>query len=169
MFETFAEVHTVAFPVGIFQQFTSILFQGVPERFPKLRLAFLEIGCTWLPYWLDRMNEHWELRGNVETPDLKRPPSEVVRDRPMYFSVEAGETLLPETLKYLGDDHFVYASDIPHWDNGFLRACIKSSPALISRKTKSVRFCMIMPKPCTLADRDPWSWRVWVARRRRLG
>ena len=93
MFETFTEVHTVAFPVGIFQQFTSILFQGVPERFPKLRLAFLEIGCTWLPYWLDRMNEHWELRGNVETPDLKRPPSEVVRDRPMYFSVEAGETL----------------------------------------------------------------------------
>ena len=82
-------------------------------------MAFLEIGCTWLPYWLDRMNEHWELRGHVETPDLKRPPSEVVRDRPLYFSVEAGETLLPETLKYVGDDHFVYASDIPHWDNEF--------------------------------------------------
>jgi uncharacterized protein len=119
MFETFTEVHTVAFPVGIFQQFTSILFQGVPERFPRLRMAFLEIGCTWLPYWLDRMNEHWELRGHVETPELKRLPSEVVRDRPIYFSVEAGETLLPETLKYVGDDHFVYASDIPHWDNEF--------------------------------------------------
>jgi hypothetical protein len=119
MFETFTEVHTVAFPVGIFQQFTSILFQAVPERFPKLRLAFLEIGCTWLPYWLDRMDEHWELRGQVETPDLKRSPSDVVRDRPIYFSVEAGETLLPETIRYVGEDHFVYASDIPHWDNEF--------------------------------------------------
>ena len=43
----------------------------------------------------------------------------MVKDRPIYFSVEAGETLLPETLKYVGDDHFVYASDIPHWDNEF--------------------------------------------------
>ena len=39
----------VSFPVGIFVQFSNIIFQGVPERFPKLRLAFLEIGCTWLP------------------------------------------------------------------------------------------------------------------------
>ena len=119
MFDTFAEVHTVAFPVGIFQQFTSMIFQGVLERFPKLRVAFLEIGCTWLPYWLDRMDEHWEKRGKIETPDLKRPPSECVRDRPVYFSVEAGEKLIPETLKYVGEDHFVFASDIPHWDNEF--------------------------------------------------
>jgi predicted TIM-barrel fold metal-dependent hydrolase len=65
------------------------------------------------------MDEHWELRGQVETPDLKRSPSDVVRDRPIYFSVEAGETLLPETIRYVGEDHFVYASDIPHWDNEF--------------------------------------------------
>ena len=46
---TFAEVHTYTFPVGIFLHFTSIIFQGVPVRFPKLRLAFLEIGASWLP------------------------------------------------------------------------------------------------------------------------
>jgi uncharacterized protein len=119
MFDTFTEVHTVAFPVGIFQQFTSMIFQGVLERFPKLRVAFLEIGCTWLPYWLDRMDEHWEKRGKIETPDLKRPPSECVRDRSVYFSVEAGEKLIPETLNYVGEEHFVFASDIPHWDNEF--------------------------------------------------
>jgi len=118
-FETFTEVHMVSFPVGVLAQFTSMIFQGVPERFPKLRLAFLEIGCTWLPYWLDRMDEHWEKRGAIETPHLKRPPSECVRERPIYFSVEAGEALLPETIRYVGEDHFVYASDIPHWDNEF--------------------------------------------------
>lgn len=119
MFETFTEVHTVAFPVGIFQQFTSMIFQGVPERFPRLRIAFLEIGCTWLPYWLDRMDEHWEKRGEIETPNLKRRPSDCVRERPIYFSVEAEEKLIPETLRYAGEEHFVYASDIPHWDNEF--------------------------------------------------
>jgi predicted TIM-barrel fold metal-dependent hydrolase len=96
-----------------------MIFQGVLERFPKLRVAFLEIGCTWLPYWLDRMDEHWEKRGKIETPDLKRPPSECVRERLVYFSVEAGEKLIPETLKYVGEEHFVFASDIPHWDNEF--------------------------------------------------
>ncbi len=118
-FDTFTEVHTVSFPVGIMAQFTSMIYQGVPERYPNLRLAFLEIGCTWLPYWLNRMDEHWEKRGTVETPNLKRPPSECVRERGIYFSLEAEETLLPETLRYVGDSHFLYATDIPHWDNEY--------------------------------------------------
>jgi predicted TIM-barrel fold metal-dependent hydrolase len=119
LFETFTEVHTVSFPVGIFVQFTNMIFQGVLERFPKLRLAFLEIGCTWLPYWLDRMDEHWEKRGEIETPRLKQLPSKCVREHPVYFSYEAGESFLSETFGHVGENHFVYASDIPHWDNEF--------------------------------------------------
>lgn len=116
---TFSEVHTYAFAVGILLQFTSVIFQGVPVRFPRLRLAFLEAGATWIPYWLDRMNEHWELRGDIESPLLKKKPSQVVQESPIYFSLEAEESLLPQTVEYLGDDHFMYASDIPHWDGGF--------------------------------------------------
>jgi hypothetical protein len=116
---TFAEVHCYTFPVGIFLHFTSIIFQGVPVRFPKLRLAFLEIGASWLPYWLDRMDEHWELRGEFEAPHLKKKPSEVVRESPVYFSLEAEERLLPQTIEYVGDNHFLYASDVPHWDGEF--------------------------------------------------
>jgi hypothetical protein len=109
----------VSFPVGIFVQFSNMIFQGVPQRFPKLRLAFLEIGCTWLPYWLDRMDEHWEKRGKIETPLLTQRPSDCVRQRPIYFSLESEETLLPETFRYVGDGHFLYATDIPHWDTEF--------------------------------------------------
>ena len=118
-FETFTEVHMVSFPVGIFVQFSNMIFQGVPERFPKLRLAFLEIGCSWLPYWLDRMDEHWEKRGKIETPLLTQRPSDCVRQRPIFFSLESEEAFLPETFRYVGDDHFVYATDIPHWDSEF--------------------------------------------------
>jgi len=118
-FETFTEVHTVSFPVGMFVQFSNIIYQGVPARFPKLRLSFLEIGSTWLPYWLDRMDEHWEKRGALETPSLKQRPSDCVREHSIFFSFEADETLLPETFSYVGESHFVYASDIPHWDCEF--------------------------------------------------
>jgi uncharacterized protein len=120
-FETFTEVHTVSFPVGMFVQFSNMIYQGLPARFPKLRLAFLEIGSTWLPYWLDRMDEHWEKRGKIETPSLKQRPSDCVRQHSIFFSFEADETLLPETFRYVGENHFVYATDIPHWDCEFPR------------------------------------------------
>jgi predicted TIM-barrel fold metal-dependent hydrolase len=118
-FTTFNEVHTYAIPAGLLLQFTSMIFHGVPVRFPGLRLAFLEAGASWLPYWLDRMDAHWELRGEVETPHLKKRPSDVVRESPIYLSVDASETLLPQTVAYLGDDHFVYSTDLPHWDTEF--------------------------------------------------
>ncbi len=116
---TFSEVHAYTFPAGILLQFTSIICQGVPVRFPKLRLAFLEIGATWIPYYLDRLDEHWEKRRSHEIPLLDRPPSQLVREAPIYFSVEAGESQLPAAIEYLGADHYLYASDIPHWDNEF--------------------------------------------------
>jgi predicted TIM-barrel fold metal-dependent hydrolase len=116
---TFAEVHSYAFPAGLLLQFTSVVCQGLPVRFPKLKLAFLEIGATWLPYYLDRLDEHWEKRAKYEMPLLKKKPSDLVRESKMYFSLEAGETLLAEAVNYLGAEHFLYASDIPHWDNEF--------------------------------------------------
>ena len=100
-------------------QFTSMVCQGLPVRFPKLRLAFLEIGATWLPYYLDRLDEHWEKRAKYEMPLLKKKPSDLVRESKIYFSVEPGESQLAHTLEYLGAEHFLYASDIPHWDNEF--------------------------------------------------
>jgi len=116
---TFAEVHAYAFTAGILLQFTSMICQGVPVRFPKLRFAFLEIGATWLPYYLDRLDEHWEKRAEFEMPLLKEKPSELVRKSQVYFSIESGESQLPAAIDYLGADHFLYASDIPHWDCEF--------------------------------------------------
>jgi predicted TIM-barrel fold metal-dependent hydrolase len=118
-FRSFAEIHSYLFPVSMFRHFTSMIFEGVPIRFPKLRLAFLEIGTSWLPYWLDRMDEHWELRGEFECPLLKKKPSDVVRESPIYVGLEGEETLLPQAVDYLGNDHFMYASDFPHWDAEF--------------------------------------------------
>jgi uncharacterized protein len=118
-FTTFNEVHTYAIPAALLLQFTSMIFHGVPVRFPGLRLGFLEAGASWLPYWLDRMDAHWDQRGKVETPHLTKRPSDVVRESPIFFSVDVEETLLPQTVDYLGDGHFMYSSDLPHWDTQF--------------------------------------------------
>src|SRR5579884_3465994 len=38
----------------------SLCGDGVLEKFPRLKVAHLESGCGWVPFWLERMDEHWE-------------------------------------------------------------------------------------------------------------
>ena len=52
-------------------------------------------------------------------PHLDRKPSDVFRDGPLYVSVEPEETLLPQVIDNIGEDHFLFASDFPHWDARF--------------------------------------------------
>jgi predicted TIM-barrel fold metal-dependent hydrolase len=119
MFERFVQVHSIGHPFTQMKQFTSMIFDGVPERFPDLRLGFLEAGCGWVVYLLDRMDERYHLRGAVEAPVLTKSPSEYVADGNIFISMESDERLLPATLDILGDDIFMFASDFPHWDAEF--------------------------------------------------
>ena len=91
----------------------------MPEKFPNLRLAFLEAGCTWVPYWMDRMDEEYEIWGQREAPVLQRKPSEYIIQGNIWVTCEPEERLLPETLRILGDDKVMFASDYPHWDGTF--------------------------------------------------
>lgn len=117
--KTFAEVHSYAFPAGVILNFTSVMCQGVPVRFPRLKMGFLEIGATWLPYYLDRLDEHYEKRAEEEMPHLKKKPSQTFRESLIKVSIEGKETLLRETIDYVGVEHLIYATDLPHWDGEF--------------------------------------------------
>jgi predicted TIM-barrel fold metal-dependent hydrolase len=119
LLDYFIDVHTVGFPVSLIIQLANMIYRGVPELFPRLRLAFLEAGCTWVPYMMDRMDEEYEKRGEVEAPLLKRKPSDYIKSGRFYFTCEAGETLLPQVLGMVGEDAIMYASDWPHWDTDF--------------------------------------------------
>ncbi|MEE8213719.1 MAG: amidohydrolase family protein [Alphaproteobacteria bacterium] len=117
--KTFAEVHCYAFPAGVILNFTSVIAQGLTARFPDLKMGFLEIGATWLPYYLDRMDEHWEKRAEEEMPLLKKKPSDTFRDSRLKVSLEGKESLLRETIDFVGAEHLIYATDVPHWDGEF--------------------------------------------------
>ena len=52
-------------------------------------------------------------------PLLKEKPSELVRKSNVYFSIEPGESQLANTIDYIGAEHFLFASDVPHWDCEF--------------------------------------------------
>src|SRR5262245_21057809 len=100
-------------------QCTSMMFRGVFDRFPKLRVAFMEAGCSWAPYWFGRMNEEWEKRGKVEAPNCTKKPSDYFKDGRIYFHAEDYEPLVGATANLLSHKVIYYASDYPHWDTEF--------------------------------------------------
>ncbi len=119
LFDQFIDVHTLSHAFAQMIQMTSLVLRGVLERFPTLRVAFMEAGCSWAPYWAGRMDEEWEKRGRAEAPLCAQKPSEYVRSGRVYFHAEDYEPLIGATSRYLSPDVIYYASDWPHWDHEF--------------------------------------------------
>jgi hypothetical protein len=118
-FNTFISVHSIAFPFECMAALTGLLFAGVPEQFPRLRIAALEGSCGWMPFLMDRLDEEYELRGAVEAPLLKMKPSEYLLTDRIYLSFEPEESTIPYVIERFGAHKLLYASDYPHWDSGW--------------------------------------------------
>jgi predicted TIM-barrel fold metal-dependent hydrolase len=109
--------HALAFPMGLIHALASVVCGGVLERFPTLRVAFLEGGCGWLPFFMDRFDEHVEKLPAL-APWLSKPPSEHIRGGQVFITCEPEEDLA-YPLSRLGEDVIMYASDYAHWDSEF--------------------------------------------------
>jgi hypothetical protein len=118
-FTNYIQVHCVSFPFDQMTAMTALVSGGVFERHPKLRVAFLESGVGWVSYFLDRMHEHWEKRGDWIPNGWKREPREYLERGQIFVSCEAGEPMLAATVADLGHEFIFYASDYPHWDSEF--------------------------------------------------
>jgi predicted TIM-barrel fold metal-dependent hydrolase len=101
------------------RQMTSIIFQGVPERFPGLRLVFQEAGVFWIPLMMFRLDSEYSMR-RPEVPWLKKPPSEYIKS--FSFGTQPLERVTDEKyLKYVFDmvdaeRTLMFATDWPHTD-----------------------------------------------------
>jgi uncharacterized protein len=120
-FNRFAQTHALEHPIAQIIQLTSMVMEGVFERFPKLRVAYLEAGAGWVPYIMDRLDrsyEVWSGKKYKEFSDwLKKKPSEYIRSGRVYFNCEGGEITLPYALKRIGHQAVLFASDFPHETN----------------------------------------------------
>ena len=113
--------HTFSQPLGIMAALVSLTAGGVFERFPTLRAGLLEGNCSWAPWLLYRLDEHYEWLGSFEAPDLRMKPSEYFL-RNCFLAVEADEETVPHYVSTFGDDNLVYSTDYPHADSKFPHA-----------------------------------------------
>ncbi len=112
-FQSLIEARTLSHPFLQMIQLTSIVLEGVLERFPKLKLASLEGGCQWIPFLMDRMDMEYGHR-SPQAPLLKKKPSEYMKDGRIYFHAELWEAMLSYVIERVGEDLILYASDYPH-------------------------------------------------------
>jgi predicted TIM-barrel fold metal-dependent hydrolase len=117
-FNTRLEVHAMTHPFGNMLALNCFTVGGILHKFPRLHVGFMESGCGWLPFWLERLDEHYELMPE-QAPIIDRKPSEYFLDGNCFISCEPDEEMLPYVVQRYGDRKLVYASDYYHWDCHF--------------------------------------------------
>lgn len=113
--------HAVSFPLELMLALASMTAGGVLERFPDLRVAFLEGNCGWLPWWLHRLDNQWKKYGGGEAVRLSALPSDYFQ-RQCFIGTDVDEELLARGIDAIGDDNIVVSTDYPHADGAFPHA-----------------------------------------------
>jgi uncharacterized protein len=108
-------------PFGQMLSLGSFLGGGILQRHPSLSVAFLEANCAWLPWLLWRLDEAYELEGDLFMQELTMEPSGYFK-RQCVASVEPDETPARAALDFVGSDNLVYSTDYPHGDSRYPRA-----------------------------------------------
>jgi predicted TIM-barrel fold metal-dependent hydrolase len=98
------------------QCMTRMVFGGVFERFPRLKVVSAENDVGWIPNWVHRLDHVYSKMGNPR-PRLPLKPSEYVRRN--ICATFQDDPLGPGTWKFFGEENYMWASDFPHADSTF--------------------------------------------------
>jgi uncharacterized protein len=114
----FLSAHAISFPLGNMVHLANWVMNGLPERFPKLKVIWVEAGVTWMAFMTTRFDNEYLMRVS-EAPALKRLPSEYMRE--MFYTTQPMERTNLEVLEATFNaidarNSLLYSSDWPHWD-----------------------------------------------------
>lgn len=119
---------------------TSLITEGVFQKFPKLKVVLIESGFTWLPACLWRLSKYWQgLR--FEIPWVDRSPSEIARDhiRLTLQPVDAppDPAVLQRFMDHMeSDEMLLFSTDYPHWQFDGDKAIPEGISPALARKIK---------------------------------
>jgi predicted TIM-barrel fold metal-dependent hydrolase len=116
-FSTRGAQHIVSHTVEMMLAAMSVIWGGVCDRHPRVRIGFLESGGGWIAGWLDRMDRHFDDKGFNDS-GLSMRPSELFQ-RNCWISFEPVEKSLGVLADYIGPHKILWATDYPHPDGFF--------------------------------------------------
>jgi len=120
----YAPVHALGHPFGQMISFAAIVFNGLLDRFPDVKFAFLEAGVAWLMLCLERFQRSYSTHVQHDPRGLflKLRPKETVNDYiarhidagRIFVGCEGEEPDIAHAVGRLGNKAFVFSSDFPH-------------------------------------------------------
>jgi predicted TIM-barrel fold metal-dependent hydrolase len=115
----FLSVHALGFLLYQMVHMINMVVNGIPERFPKLKILWIEQGLAMMPFLMQRLDNEYMMRTS-EAPLLKKKPSEYMRENFFYTTqpMEDGNLeALELTMKMINaETQLLFSSDYPHWD-----------------------------------------------------
>ncbi|MGH7840422.1 MAG: amidohydrolase family protein [Candidatus Binataceae bacterium] len=116
------------------QALTTMVVDGVFERFPRLRVATVEAMVGWVGEWLERLDYRYSYMGH--TSQMKRTAAEYFA-RNIWVSGDPGEKMFKYIVQFAGDDKFFIGSDYPHAE-GCVHPVAKARAQLASLPPASI-------------------------------
>jgi predicted TIM-barrel fold metal-dependent hydrolase len=116
--------NAIGHPMSLAIALAEMLFNNLFERFPNLRVAYLEGGPLWFLMALERFSRSYEagIPVNPRGELLHLPEGQTVADYlraliqagRLVVGIEGGETDLAYAIKVAGEQAFMFSSDFPH-------------------------------------------------------
>jgi uncharacterized protein len=108
---------THAFQVNM----ANLIASGVLERFPRLKFVFAECGFAWVAETMWRMDVFWKATRS-DTPWVRRPPSEYIRERIRFTTQPFIEPPLHGQIREVLEmthaaETLMFSTDFPLWDS----------------------------------------------------
>ena len=125
-FSTYYPAHALGHPFSLMIQASAMLAHGVFDRFPKLRVAFLEGGATWVPFMMDRFDRSYhdghvqlDVKGNLlGGPKQGEKASDYfkhqLRHGRIFVGFDCDDDGLNTSVEKAGRQSFLFGSDYPH-------------------------------------------------------
>jgi hypothetical protein len=120
----YAPINALGHPFGQMVAFAGILFNGIFDKFPNLRIGFMEAGVSWFQTCVERFERGWETHIPYD------PRKEFVQLQPgesltayirrhieagrIFVGCEGTEPTLHHAIQMVGNKPFIFSSDFPH-------------------------------------------------------
>jgi predicted TIM-barrel fold metal-dependent hydrolase len=97
------------FKLAVIGAFHSLVYFGIPQKFPKLKIGVIEVGAQWLPHALRDLTRRYARRGKTLQQNL-------LADSRIYVTCQNDDDI-PYVLRCAGEDNLLIGTDYGHSDN----------------------------------------------------
>jgi predicted TIM-barrel fold metal-dependent hydrolase len=111
------DAHGIGMSLPAMMAFVAIAGHGMLDRYPNLKVGFLEFGAEWILYMVPRLDHYLPIDRSqmpIKEELSQRTTEDYVKSGRIFIAGEAGDRMLPQEIELLGEDQILYSSDLPH-------------------------------------------------------